>query len=158
MRKLKKLIALTMCASMLMASSVSAATYKLVDWDEFYSGDKWTVEDGDGKGNDIDYSVPNTFSKSWSRKIQWAFKEEGGVVYNACLATVGFDTWCTDEDYIKDVYGSATYSVCGAVKNSEGTWSGDTSWGNSWKKSNKTDVEHTGKKVTYWLALGYKVK
>ncbi len=158
MRKLKKIIALTMCASMLMASSVSAATYKQFDSDRFYSGDKWTVEDGDGKGNDIDYSVPDTFSKAWNRRVQWVFKEEGGYVVNACLATVGFDTWCTDEDYIKDVCGTGTYYVCGAVKNSEGTWSDDTTWGSSSKKSNKEDVKHTGKKVTYWLALGYKVK
>lgn len=153
MRKLKKIIALTMCASILMAGNVAAAD-EIIETKRLFPGDKWTVEDADGKGNDKDYDIPKDFSKKWSRSIQWVFEEEGGYVYNACLATIGFDTWCTDEDYIKSVCGTGTYDACGAVKNSKGTWSGDTSWGNSGKKSNKKDVKHTGSSVTYWLALG----
>ena len=151
MKKLKKLIALIMCTTMLMSSTVFAATYKQLDSDRFYPGDEWTTED------DEEYSIPTSFTKKWSRSIQWEFKDEGGAVYNACLATVGYDTWWTNEDYIEDVCGSTGYYACGAVKNSEGTWSGDTSWGSSSKNSNKKDVKHTGSNVTYWLALGVKV-
>lgn len=152
MRKIKKMLALTMCAVMMMSSSVYAADYKMFFWDEFEPGDSWYAEDA--KGNEVKYTIPDSFSSEWERKVQWIFKQDSETETNACWVTVGFDTWCFNEDYIKDVHGNATYKVCGAVRNSKGKWSPDTSWGSSLKKSNKQDIRHTGDDVTYWVALG----
>lgn len=137
MRNLKKLIALTMCATMVMGSSVSAQTVTVKP------GEKWTVEDG------TKYEIPKSFSKKWSYPVQIEFKEEGGVAWNACEAIVGYDTFATNEDYIKKVGGcSWKYKVRARVKNSEGTYSSYTSWKTS-LKSGKVDVEHTGSSVEY---------
>lgn len=146
MRKLKKLIALTMCAVVMMSSSVLAET-KAFDKESFKPGQSWTTEDGQK------YSIPSSFSSKWSRKVQWEFTDEGGYVINACWVTVGYDTWGTKEDYMKGVGGVATYKVHGRVMNSKGSYSSWTAWKQG-GLSGKVDVKHTGSSVVYCLELG----
>lgn len=78
---------------------------------------------------------------------------EDGIAYNACEATIGFDTWWTDEDYVTKVAGCGHgYKVRGRVKNSNGTSSGWTEWKTT-SRSGKADVKHTGNAVKYQFEI-----
>ena len=93
------------------------------------------------------------FSKKWSKSTTVNIKASG-LSYPA-LITYGFDTWCTNEDYVTNVGGMPTGCKCkGTVTNSKGK-SKSTSNVNAGRISGKADVKHTGTakyKVTMWFS------
>lgn len=87
-----------------------------------------------------------TFSKAWK---DYAVVKVDGKYYDC---TIGYDTWCTKEDYIKNVYAQNNNgkTYYGKVKNSKGI-TDVTSRASGKSKTGKADVKHTGKKVTYYI-------
>lgn len=146
MRKLKKLIALTMCAAVMMSSSVYAETIDITH--NYNPGDSVYTQTVDPKPLEIE----DDFSDAWELKIQVKFvPDKDAPIW--MKATIGFDTWWTDEDYVKNAGGVCSGFDCHSrIINSDG----DSDW-TGWIKANKTsgkkDIKHTGKNVTYRFRL-----
>lgn len=89
----------------------------------------------------------NSFSDKWS--AVWTF--ECGDTYTGSM-TIGFDTWWTDEDFVK-FFGTKNGNHYAGVKNSSNTIEyTNTEVGGS--STGKADVKHTGTPVTYYAFWG----
>ncbi len=87
----------------------------------------------------------STFNKAW--------KDYGTVTINKKTYefTFGFDTWCSNEDYIDAVYSQTKgYTYYGKIVNYTGE-SDITNKKSDNKKTNKADIQHTGKYVRYYV-------
>ena len=89
----------------------------------------------------------DSFKKKWSKTITLDFPELEDV--GELTMTIGYDTWCTNEDYVKNCWAPTSWRHYGKVKNSNGsTESTKTTKGGF--NSDKADVKHTGSTVTYY--------
>lgn len=83
-----------------------------------------------------------SFKKKWDKP--WTFDCGDGTG----TMTIGYDTWCTNEDYVKDFR-----TECGnhyaAVKNSINEIS-YTNTAEQNKYTGKTDIEHYSSPITYY--------
>lgn len=89
------------------------------------------------------------FEKGWEVKGKNIKFNCDGMEYY-CMATIGYDTWWTDEDYIDDVGGVSAGMKCGGkVYNSRGDV-GKTGWIKAAKLSGYVWVRHyDSKNVKY---------
>lgn len=88
----------------------------------------------------------SSFSKAWK---DYGSLKVGKNYYDF---TYGYDTWASKEDYITAVYAQKNNSKTyyGKIMNSKGT-TDVTDKQSGVSKTDKADVKHTGKTVTYYV-------
>lgn len=122
------LSAIAMCSSMIATLPTSAATY--------CSGSKTAS------------SLGKSFSSKWSKPITIDIDVAGDESLEVSL-TVGYDTWCQHEDYVKNCWAPTGVTHYAKVKNSQGTTESTNSAKGGFN-TGKADVKHTGSSVTYY--------
>lgn len=96
----------------------------------------------------------NSFDDDWQKHINVKFTCWGTAQY--VQATVGYDTFLINEDFMTAVGGTPLgWSGCGTVVNSKGkkSW---TNWQANGRVSGYEDVRHTGSGVKYNFAIKYR--
>lgn len=114
-----------------MASSASAKTYE---------GSTTAEEQG-----------CTEFTKTWSKTVTMDF-DVSGVSIIAASAEVGFNTWATDEDYIKKCYAPAYVDHWAGVRNSKDVFE-KTKLAHGGFNTGTADVVHEGTPVTYYIFI-----
>lgn len=97
----------------------------------------------------------HSFKKKWKETKDWKWNVTcGGLTFDVgSFCEYGYDTWWTNEDYIKNVGGQPTgWSCWGYVKNSVGTVE-ETKMISGNRRGGKADVKHTGSGVQYTIMI-----
>lgn len=93
------------------------------------------------------------FTKAWKKSVTFTYPmlEDAPDVG----AVIGFDTWCTDEDYIKSVNVTSRWGCFGIVQNSLGQTAETNRVGKTKiaRSTNKADIRHVGNSVAYFAYL-----
>lgn len=93
-------------------------------------------------------ALGKSFKSKWSKAITIDIDVEGDETLEVSL-TVGYDTWWTNEDYVKKCWAPTGVKHYAKVKNSKGK-TASTGTARGGVNTGKADVKHTGSSVTYY--------
>ncbi len=129
-------LVLTMCVSLSMASvayveSLGTVTPKNAEYRKHKS--KWSEQ----------------------QAPEWAMYVNGMRIEVGSYITIGYDTWCTNEDYVKNVGGSPSGVYAqGRIYNSNGYEYTEKVYGSK-VGGGKAEIKHTTKNLCYGVIVGW---
>lgn len=97
------------------------------------------------------------FKSKWSEKHEpeWTMYVNGVPVKVGAILTIGYDTWWTNEDYVKNVGGSPTGAYAqGRIFNDNGWEYTDKVYG-ARIGTDKADIKHTTTNLRYGVIVGW---